>query len=194
MPDRFNKDSPADIKDLQLRIAVYEDESAYKHLFYYLFPSLQNFAFSIVKSRQVAEEIASDVLIEVWVRRQKLMEINNLKVYLFTSVKNGAIKKLKQEKKFAQFSLDDLHIEFIADYCNPEEALHSSGLEQELVKAVEELPPRCKIIYKLAKEDKLKYAEIAGLLGISIKTIDSQLSIAVKKIAAAIMLVSKKKN
>ena len=67
-----NTDNDRIINELKYQIAAYEDQSAYKSLFFLLFPSLQNFAFSIVKSRVLAEEIASDMLLEVWVRRQKL--------------------------------------------------------------------------------------------------------------------------
>lgn len=182
------------IDSLKYQIAVYEDAAAYKSLFFCLFPSLQNFAFAILRSRQVAEETASDVLMEVWVRRKKLMGIENLKFYLFTSVRNAALRKLKQENKASRISLDNLEVEIISDYCNPEENLRNNELEQELHRAIQQLPPRCKIIYKLAKEDKLRYAEISELLGVSIKTIDNQLSIALQKIAATIRLTRTKKS
>jgi RNA polymerase sigma-70 factor (ECF subfamily) len=169
--------------ELQYQIAAYEDQSAYKTLFFILFPSLQNFAFSIVRSRVLAEEIASDMLLEVWMRRQKLMEIENLKLYLFAGTKHAAIHKLKKENKHSRFSLDNLHVEFISDYVNPEESTELHELQSNIAKAVKELPPACQLIYKLAKEDRLKYKDIAQLLDLSIKTIDHQLSIALKKIA-----------
>ncbi|RYY49774.1 MAG: hypothetical protein EOO06_06040 [Chitinophagaceae bacterium] len=57
-----------------------------------------------------------------------------------------------------------------------------------------DLPPSCQLIYKLAKEDRLKYKEIAELLDLSVKTIDNQLAIALKRIAEAIAIRSSKKN
>jgi RNA polymerase sigma-70 factor (ECF subfamily) len=175
------------IKDLQERIAVYEDEAAYKQLFLHLFPSLQNFAYSIVKSREVSEEIASDIFIEIWARRESLLKIENLKIYLFISVRNAAVKKLNIEKKKGeQFSFDDLSVEFISDYGNPEESLELSELDKKIKQAVKELPPRCQLIYKLAKEENLRYREISELLNLSIKTIDNQLSIALKRIGSVL--------
>lgn len=181
------------IDSLKYQIAVYEDTAAYKTLFFSLFPSLQNFAYAILRSRQVAEETASDALMEVWIRRKKLMEIENLKFYLFTAVKNGALRKLKQENRASRISLDNLDAEIVSGYSTPEEHLHTSELERELHKAIQQLPPRCRIIYKLAKEDKLRYAEISELLGVSIKTIDNQLAIALQKIADTIRITRKKK-
>jgi len=192
--NHFSGDINCNISELQQQIAVFEDVSAYRKLFHCLFPSIQNFAFSIVKSRQLAEEIASDVLMEVWMRRLKLMEVENLRLYLFTSAKNASLKKLRQETHFSLSTLDELQVEFISDYGNPEELMNRSELEKKVHEAINELPPRCKVIYKLAKEDKLKYAEIAELLDVSIKTIDSQLVIANKKIISTVKSFVGKKS
>lgn len=190
----YNPNCDFTIKELQQQIATYEDQSAYKSLFFILFPSLQNFAFSIVKSRVLAEEIASDLLLEVWMRRQKLMEIENLKLYLFVGAKHAAINKLKQENKHSKFNLENLNVEFISDYVNPEELTELHELQTKISKAVKELPPACQLIYKLAKEDRLKYKDIATLLNLSIKTIDHQLAIALKKIAQSLHFSPLKKN
>jgi RNA polymerase sigma-70 factor (family 1) len=185
------------IKDLQQRIAIYEDEAAYKQLFFHLFPSLQNFAFSIVRSRETAEEIVSDIFIGVWAKKESLLKIDNLKIYLFISVRNAAVKKLTREKKMGkQFAFDDLSVEFISDYANPEESLQLSELDMKIKQAVKQLPPRCQLIYKLAKEENLRYREISELLNLSVKTIDNQLAIALKKISMVLenRTYSKNKN
>jgi RNA polymerase sigma-70 factor (family 1) len=187
-------DNDQTIRELQYQISRYEDQSAYKSLFFLLFPSLQNFAFSIVKSRVLAEEIASDLLLDVWVRRHKLMEIENLKLYLFVSVKNSAIARLKQENRYSKFSIEDLQVEFISEYGNPGQSAELHQLENVIAKAVKDLPPSCQLIYKLAKEDRLKYKEIAQILDLSVKTIDNQLAIALKRIAQAISTFSSQKK
>jgi RNA polymerase sigma-70 factor (ECF subfamily) len=107
-------------------------------------------------------------------------------MYLYVSVRNAAIRKFRQEHKVKKISLDELSVEFISDYCSPADTLYGSELRKELFQALQQLPPRCKIIYKLAKEDQMPYKDIASLLGISIKTVDSQLVIAIKKITKAI--------
>lgn len=192
--DVLKPNSNLQIRELQYQVSVYEDEAAYKSLFFLLFPSLQNFAFSIVKSRVIAEEIASDMLLDVWTRRSKLQEIENLKLYLLVGVKNASISRLRQESRQARFSLNDLQVEFVSEYINPEESASLHQLQHTISKAVKELPPSCQLIYKLAKEDRLKYKEIAELLDLSIKTIDNQLAIALKRIALAVAPQRKKKN
>lgn len=174
------------IHELQRRIAVYEDETAYKELFLQLGEPLKRFASTIVKSRELAEEIVSDIFVEIWVRRSSLEEIADLKMYLYISARNGALRKLQQTKKNATLSLDDFDVQLVSTINNPEEDFLTSELLQRIDAAINELPPRCKIIYKLAKEDKLKYKEIAQILNINVKTIDNQLATALRKIATAI--------
>ncbi len=174
------------IQELQRRISIYEDESAYKELYFQFFAPLKKFAAAIVKSNELAEEIVSDIFIEIWVKRSSLEEIADLKMYLYISVRNGALRKLKQSKKIATLSLDELSFNLISANNNPEEAFLTSELLRKIDAAVNELPPRCKIIYKLAKEDKLKYKEIAQILNINVKTIDNQLATALRRIATAI--------
>lgn len=190
--NNYNHDGK--IAELQYQVAVYEDESAYKTLFFLLFPSLQNFAFSIVKSRLLAEEIASDLLLDVWVRRQSLLKIENLKVYLFVAAKNAAVQELRQENKYINFCIDNLDVEFASEYISPEQSVELQELNETINKAVRDLPPACQMIYKLAKEDRLKYKEIAQILELSVKTIDNQLAIALKRIANALHIAPSKKN
>lgn len=193
-PACIMKENNLNIQDLQQRIAVYEDETAYKQLFFHLFPSLQNFAYSIIKSREQAEEIASDIFITVWMKRSSLMSIENLKLYLFISVRNASVKKLNQEKKKADgLFLDEMAVEFISDYANPEESMVFNEIEKKIKSAIRELPPRCQLIYKLAKEENMRYKDISQLLDLSIKTIDNQLAIAVKKIASVVKFEKEKK-
>lgn len=175
------------IKELQDRIGLFEDEVAYKQLFLLLFPSLCGLAHSITRSRELAEEISSDIFISLWANRANIKKIDNLKLYLFIAVRNQSVKALnKEKKKNTHVSFDGSEIDFVSDYATPEESTEVNELHGKIQQAIRELPARCQLIFKLAKEDKLRHKEISNLLNISIKTIDSQIAIAVKKIGAAI--------
>lgn len=182
----------AGIRELQQRIAEYEDESSYKKLFFHFFLALKSFSFTIVKSRELAEEIVSDTLVEIWIRRKQLMDIRDLKMYLYVSVRNASLRKLQQNKKTSFLSLDELQVEFASIDENAETNLLTHELSERIDTAIQQLPERCKMIFKLAKEDKLKYKEIADLLNISVKTIDNQLSTALNKISIALNIPLKK--
>lgn len=173
-------------KELQRRIAIYDDQLAYQELFYLFYKPLLRFAHAFVRSHELAEEIVSDVFIRIWERRAQLEEIGNLKVYLYVSTRNMALKYLLKKQKQASIALDDLQVELESQHQDPGQLLLTAELMNRVTRAIEELPPRCKMVYKLIKEDGLRYKEVAEILNISIKTIDNQLAIALKKIGKAI--------
>lgn len=182
------------IKDLQRRIAVYEDEAAYKELFKALFNSLTRFSTGIVQSKETAEEIVSDVFIKIWNDRARLNEIEDLQLYMFIATKNNSLRKLKQQNKNAILSLEDINVEMDSLYQNPEDKIMSNEMLKSIENAIEHLPNRARLIFKLAKEDKMRYKEIAALLNISVKTVDHQLAISLKKIAVIVGATLKKKG
>ena len=184
--------NPHIIQELQQRIAEYEDAAAYKKLFLLFFLPLKSFSYSILKSNEYAEEVVSDVFVEVWARRKQLMEIENLKMYLYISVRNASLRQLQKIKKTKILSLDNLQVTFASADLNAVDSIISKELVTKIEFAIEQLPPQCKIIYKLAKEDKLKYKDIGELLSISVKTIDNQIATALKKIASVLNLSIKK--
>jgi RNA polymerase sigma-70 factor (family 1) len=174
------------IQDLQYRIARLDDQQAYKELFTSLYSYLFRFAKTLLKSRESAEEVVSDVFIKVWERRRQLEKIENLKVYLYVSTRNIAYNYLDKQKRNPTNSIDDFETEFTSIYFDPEQLLVTADMLAFIQKAIDQLPPKCKIIFKLAKEDGLKYREVAEVLNISIKTVENQLAIALQKIGSTV--------
>jgi RNA polymerase sigma-70 factor (family 1) len=175
------------------RIAVFGDHEAYQRLFLAFYKDLKRFAYSFVKSNEIAEEIVSDAFVNLWKNRMRLLEIKNLKVYLYVSVKNLSIRHSNRNDRDHLISLDDLAVDIPSTslYANPEELCISAELSEAIHAAIQKLPPRCKIIYKLVREDGLRYKEVADILQISVKTIDAQMTIATRKICQSINFVLK---
>jgi len=174
------------LKYLQSRIACYDDQTAYKELFTSLYSPLFLFAKSIVKSREAAEEIVSDVFIRIWERRRDLEKIDNLKVYLYVSTRNTALNYISRHKRNVTNPIDEFQAEFTSIYFDPEQLLITADMLALIKRSIEQLPPKCKIIFRLIKEDGLKYREVAEILNISIKTVENQLAIALQKIGNTI--------
>lgn len=174
------------IRLLQQAIACFDDTQAYKQLFLLFYPSLVTFAISIVRSKELAEEIVSDVFIKIWQKRQQLDKVENLSFYLFTAVKNRCINQLNDSKTKVEITINDATIEFRSLYHDPEQKMISAEMIKQIQGAIQELPPRCRLIFKLIKEEGLKYKEVAELLQLSIKTVENQMSLAFKKIGTAI--------
>lgn len=159
---------------------------AFRQLFELFTPCLLRFSFSILKKKELSEEVVSDVFFKVWLQRHKMAEIENFKAYIFTSSRNTALNYLEKEKRNKAIQLEDLLVPLqINDIC-PESELISKELREAIGRAIDHLPERCKLIYSLAKIEQLKYKEIAQILDISVKTIDHQLTIAIKKIGEEI--------
>ncbi len=174
------------IIDLQYRIARLDDQQAYRELYTSLYSYLFGFAKTIVQSRESAEEVVSDVFIKLWERRKELEKIENLKVYLYVATRNIAFNYLDKQKRNSTNSIDDVESEFTSIDFDPEQLLITADMLALIQKAIDQLPPKCKIIFKLAKEDGLKYREIAEVLNISVKTVENQLAIALYKIGTAV--------
>ena len=174
------------IRLLQQAIACFDDTQAYKQLFLLFYPSLVLFASSIIKSRQLAEEVVSDVFIKIWEKRHQLDKIENLSYYLFTAVKNKCLNQLYDSKSMEGIDIHDTIFEFKSLYHDPEQKLISAEMINKIQKAIQDLPPRCRLIFKLVKEEGLKYKEVAQLLQLSVKTVENQMSLAFKKIGTAI--------
>jgi RNA polymerase sigma-70 factor (family 1) len=179
------------IKDLQVRISLSEDMRAYKELYLLMFDSLYQFSYSFVKSKQVAQEIVSDVFIKLWQIRSQLKAIDNLKPYLFGITKNFSLNYLARASKNLSIQLDDIDlneigIESVIEFKNPEALYISRETVKNIMQAIRGLPPQCQIILSLVKVEGLKYKEVAKLLDISVFTVRNQVAIAIKKIQDAL--------
>ena len=174
------------LKELQRRIAI-EDEMAFTQLYLRFGKKLIHFSMSLVRSKEIAEELVEDVFVKLWANRSHINEIENLTVYLYVAVKNKSLNVLSQKAReliTAPFDyLDAPPGEFAAD---PYDLMITSEMMASMHQAIDDLPPRCKMIFKLIREDGLRYKEVADILNISVNTIDVQMAIAVKKICAAL--------
>ena len=143
------------------------------------------FACKITRSREIARDVVSDIFVELWDKRLQLEQIKEIESYLFISVKNHAIRMVSRNVDQGLDSIEDTMINI--DRIDPEEIL----LEKELYKLIEQtvnaLPDQCQLVFRLAKDKKMKYKEIAEELGISITTVKSQLLKATTRIKEAIL-------
>jgi RNA polymerase sigma-70 factor (ECF subfamily) len=174
-----------DIIQLQQDIAVYRDQQAYEKLFLYFYQPLIEQAFSMVKSREVAEEIYSDVLLKVWDLESALSRIDNLKAYLFISVKNKCLNYLASSSNRPVLDIDDIDINvFVSD--SPEDNLLATELKKNITAAIQSLQPKTRMVYQLIREFGCSYKETAEITGISINTVEYHMTNALKKLAVSL--------
>jgi RNA polymerase sigma-70 factor (ECF subfamily) len=173
---------------LQSRVAL-GDTSAFRQIFDGLFSNLTKFSFSFVHSKEAATEIVDELFVQLWIKRADIMKINDLRVYLYTATKNASLNYIsKKVKQIENEPYENLQVQ-MTDLVSPEQIMITKEILQKIKEAVDSLPPRCKLIFKFVREDGLSYSEVAEILGLSIKTIDSQMVIAVSRIRGKLMNV-----
>ncbi|RYY61437.1 MAG: RNA polymerase sigma-70 factor [Chitinophagaceae bacterium] len=166
-----------------------DDQSAFTQLYVIFGKKLIQFAVSLVRSKEAAEELVEDVFVRIWANRKQITDIENLTVYLYVAVKNKSLNLLSKKARELVTSpfdyLDTPLDEFAAD---PYDLMITSEMMGRMRDVIETLPPRCKMIFKLIREDGLRYKEVSEILNISVNTIDAQMAIAVKKICSALQI------
>jgi RNA polymerase sigma-70 factor (ECF subfamily) len=158
------------------------DERALEQVFRAHYPSMVTVVRRIVFAPDVAEELVQDVFFKLWTKRENLAEIDALKTYLYRAARNTALNHLRRLK------LEQAHEEREAAKGEPStsEATGDSAVASELTEAVQaaidKLPTRCREIFLMSREGGLTYGEIATELGISIKTVETQMGRALKSL------------
>jgi RNA polymerase sigma-70 factor (ECF subfamily) len=178
--------NPTDIKSLQLKVGHERHEPSYKLLFLHYYKELSRFAYTFVKSHEAAEDVVSDVMMNVWGMGKAVADIDNLRVYLFTAVRNKGLNYLSKNSRYAHWDIDSIDVELDLELYNPEELMLRDELRQKIAQAIRELPPKCQIVYKLVREDGFKYKEVAAIINISENTVDRHLNNALHKLKQAI--------
>ncbi|MBD0830549.1 RNA polymerase sigma-70 factor [Aestuariibaculum sediminum] len=147
----------------------------FQEIYYTLYPRLLSFSLKYVKDQFVAEEVVEDCMLYLWEKRKELQAVNNLKSYLYTMVKNRSYAYLRNNHK--EIPLETVNYESISqeDQYIIEEEAHAI-----LLNAVEELPDKCKKVFKMSCLDGVKYKDIAQEMDISVNTVKSQRSRAIE--------------
>jgi RNA polymerase sigma-70 factor (family 1) len=168
------------------------DERKFRFLMEFISDDLFLFAMGFVRKKEIAEEIVSDVFVKIWETRSNLTEIENLKAYLFVSVKNSCISHIRKNRKENLVSLDGLNNFLVPAVECPESEYINAEKLNEIYDAIKQLPPKCRIVFSLAKFNGLKYKEIAEVMEISEKTVNNHLVFALKKLSDSLGIRKKK--
>ena len=118
-----------------------------------------------------AKNLVHEVFISLWEKFESLPADTNYRSYLYTSVRNRSLNFIRDRKQ--QFS-----IESVSEQSNAIEsdALEVKELETEIELAINSLPEKCRMVFEMSRYEELKYAEIANKMGISVKTVEAQMT------------------
>jgi RNA polymerase sigma-70 factor (ECF subfamily) len=178
--NKLQFDEQSQIESEWIRDIKAGNQKAFEMLFNFYCQRLINFIRRYVADIQIAENIVQDVFVHVWNHRANLDPSRLIKSYLFKAVKNEALKEIRHRN--AETKSQQKLIDLIVPDIDPEKELTTDEMNKEIHQAINELPDKCREIFKMNRFDGLKYAEIAETLNISEKTVETQMGRAFKKL------------
>jgi RNA polymerase sigma-70 factor (family 1) len=139
--------------------------------------TLANYAYSILKNKQNAEDVVQDVFVKLWQNSPDVISTPQVKFYLVAATKNKCISFLRKEsgKTFVQPEDAQLHA-----HADEPARTEQENITLVISKALTALPPQCLAIFKLSRFGKLTYQQIADELGLSVKTVENQMGKALR--------------
>lgn len=145
---------------------------AFKYLFYMYSSRLCYWSYKITGNKEAAEDIVQDFFIQYWERKESLHFSPSFSSYAYRSIHNASLNYLRDNEKYIY------GYEITLSGLTEEESLSDEAeeLQKHLLKAIEELPERCRKIFVMATLERKKYTEVATKFGISVNTVKVQIS------------------
>ncbi|MBK5194260.1 MAG: RNA polymerase sigma-70 factor [Flavobacteriaceae bacterium] len=166
-------------EDRELYLKLKEgNERAFQVLFRKYYSSMCHFARQYLNDSELAEETVQDMFVKIWEKRETLNIESSVKHYFFRSVRNHCLNQIQHEKIKKQY--ENMVLKNAHQDINPEQYYIEVDLIQRIEKSINSLPPKRKEIFRLSREQGLKYKEIAETLNISVKTVEAQMGLALK--------------
>jgi len=162
------------------------EESGLREMFDIYYTSLCVFAFKYLNSFDEAEDVVQDVFINFWENKRFSNFTGSLKAYLFTATKNNALKQIKKDNRY-QFEDIEIQANFFI-----EEKFESQDLDsrkEKLYSEIDQLPAQSKKVFEGIVFERLKYADIAEEMDISVNTVKTHYSRALKHLRGSMDII-----
>jgi RNA polymerase sigma-70 factor (ECF subfamily) len=158
------------------------DIDSFKYFFDKYYNDLCNFVNIYLHDKVLAEEIVQDIFVYLWGNKENLRINTSVKAYLFTASKLKSLNHLRDTRNQKRI-IDQLGKSTAPDAIDFDDSfIDTEEFRKILDAAIEQLPPKCKEIFLLSKKEELSNKEIAEQLGISVKTVENQMTVALKKL------------
>lgn len=171
-----------DLSSLWTKICTEDDISSFEALYHILGARMLKFSIYYVVQKEVAEEIISEIFVKCWENRKDSQHVLNPEPYLFAAVRNQSLKYLRKHQQIRLVEIEDQHEQQFVEHSNPQKELERKELHLKLEQAIDTLPHQARMVFKLIKENGMKYKEVAEVLEISPRTVQTQLFRAIAKL------------
>ncbi len=175
-----------DLDNIINELAYNSSTEALRNLIKMYHMRLYRYIGMYVRDTDAVSELVSDVFYSIWQQKTELLVVNNFEGYLFRMAKYKALNFLRK-RNLNTVNIDEIPVELYVDtVSSPEDNVIKIEDVQELNNAIEMLPPKCKLAFKLVREDGFSHKEAADFLSISVKTLEVHLTRAMHKIRSVI--------
>ena len=162
------------------------DKVAFKRTFHFFYKKLVKFALNYVSTPEEAEELVSDIFVNLWNKKETLENIHDITAYLYVAVRNQCLNHLKKKPVLMAGIYDVNKKDKIKELRDPSSDLEWKEINVHLDHAIETLPEQCRTVFILIRQEQLKYKEVGALLNISPRTVETHLNRAVSKLSKAL--------
>lgn len=169
--------------DLWKLVCLNDDYKSFESLFRALNHPLIKFSKFYTKNNEAAEDIVSEVFVKCWQNRKKLTDVANPDTYLFVAVKNQSLNYIKKHSQVQMVELQPADENKFMNTFDPEKELEHKELFLLMEQAVSSLPPQACMVFRMIKENGLKYKEVAEIMNISPRTVQTHLFRSIKKLS-----------
>ncbi|MGL1885931.1 MAG: RNA polymerase sigma-70 factor [Reichenbachiella sp.] len=176
-------------EDIVEKIAQ-DDQAAFEELFNFFYKDMCRFCLKYVRDEIVAEEIVQNLFLYIWEKRNSIKITSSVKAYLYTAVKNRSFNyiKLQLPKEQNKIDIDEYGVLEVVEE-NKEDEMVMEELKRQVSAAISDLPPKCQMIFNLSRNSGMTYKEIAEELDLSVKTVENQVGVALRKLRAQLQPV-----
>ena len=169
----------AAVDSLFLKIALYDDENAFKELFHQFFSSLCFFSFRYIPEKKCCEDLVQDAFLKIWKNRKQIDIESSGRNFLITTVRNNCIDYIRK-KELEEIYRTHQEKYGIHDGASTDDLYSFVELKELIDKAMEKLPPTIREVFELNRFEGLTYSEIALKYSVSVKSIEGYISKALK--------------
>lgn len=178
--------------ELLREISRYESQNAFRTLVNKYYELVYRHVTMYMRQGGDIDEAVSDTFYAIWRNRRNLDQVKSFKCYVLQISKFKAIDQLRRRNRFRTVDEDNIDIDsFVNTITSPEDKIISSETIEEINRAINTLPPKCKLAFKLIREDEMTYKEASDFLNVSEKTVESHICNAMKKLRSVLKTAEK---
>jgi len=161
-----------------LELLPVNGDQAMKLMFKKYYTFLTRVLIRVIKNENTVEDLAQDVFLDVWRKRDTINIKTSLKAYLRRAAVNKALNYIRDRK--IRWEDEENHPEMISKLVGANQLLEAEELQTLIDQSIDQLPDRCRLVFSLSRFEDMTYQEIADKLEISKKTVENQVSKALK--------------